>query len=84
MSYSTSLVSSSSHSESLALWSTLGLPDLSDLHERSQVILDCEHSVVEHSLVVLVDGTLSVLGLLVGDRRRAKELAELVPVELAL
>ena len=60
------------------------LPDLGNLDERSDVVLHCQHAVVQKGLVVLLDGLGSVLGLLVHDGSRAKELAELIAVEPAL
>lgn len=60
------------------------LPNLGNLHQRGDVELHGENTVVKHGLVILVDGRLSVLWLLVDHGGRAEELAELVSVELAL
>ena len=47
-------------------------------------MLNCENSLVELSIVVLLNSLEGILGSLVDDCGRAQELAELVSVELAL
>ena len=47
-------------------------------------MLDCQNSLVKLSIVVLLNSLEGVLWSLVDDCGRAQELAELVPVELAL
>lgn len=47
-------------------------------------MLDCQNSLVKLSIVVLLNSLEGVIWSLVDDCGRAQELAELVPVELAL
>ena len=47
-------------------------------------MLDCQNSLVKLSIVVLLNSLEGVLWSLVDDCGRAQELAELVPIELAL
>lgn len=47
-------------------------------------MLNSEHSLIKLSVVVLLNRLEGVLGSLIDNSSRAQELAELIPVELAL
>jgi hypothetical protein len=74
------LNSPSSHSEGLAL----GLLELGSSHDGLDVMLNSEHSLIELSVVVLLNSLVGILGSLVNNSSGAQELPELISVELAL
>lgn len=57
--------------------------DLGDFNNSSHVVLNGKHLVVQHCMMVLLDGLESILRLLEDHSCGSKELTELVPVELA-